>query len=322
MSKTIVFFDPNLNERGTSVSTYDYAHYNETILNNKSIIASYINADKSSYDKFSKRFGHIYLVNDFSEMNNICQKESAYGLHIQKYGYRDHQIVNTCKNLVHVVFPSYEPHGDVYACISKWLSDESKLNLPYVPYMVDLPEVEDNYREALNLKNKFIIGWYGGNNFEIPYAQQAVINSANKRSDLVFMFMNQTPFCDLPNVLFFNATNNVEEKVLFINTCDAMIHARERGETFGLAIAEFSIKNKPIITCYNAPERSHIEFLGERGMYYKDYNSLYDILININHQDIQNIDWNCYREFTPEKVMQKFDNVFLKDENTLYNQPY
>ena len=36
-------------------------------------------------------------------------------------------------------------------------------------------------------------------------------------------------------------------KVKFINTCDAMIHARAMGETFGLAVAEFSKKNKPVI---------------------------------------------------------------------------
>ena len=39
-----------------------------------------------------------------------------------------------------------------------------------------------------------------------------------------------------------------ELKVSFINTCDCMIHARTDGETFGLAIAEFSTLNKPIIS--------------------------------------------------------------------------
>jgi len=156
-----------------------------------------------------------------------------------------------------------------------------------------------------------IVGWYGGDNFEIPYARQAVINAAKERSDIVFMFMNQQPFCDLPNVLFFNATTDMEEKVTFINTCDVMIHARERGETFGLAIAEFSTKNKPVITCYNAPERNHIETLGERGIYYKDYESLYTILINIKHSDLEG-DWNCYREFTPEAVIYKFNDIFLQ----------
>jgi len=49
--KTILFYDPNLNERGTSIAVYDYAHYNETILGNKSIIATTQNAELTSYDK-------------------------------------------------------------------------------------------------------------------------------------------------------------------------------------------------------------------------------------------------------------------------------
>jgi hypothetical protein len=124
--------------------------------------------------------------------------------------------------------------------------------------------------------------------------------------------MNQDPFCDLENVLFINPTINLEEKVAFINTCDAMIHARERGETFGLSIGEFSIKNKPIITYSLSPERSHIEILGNKGLYYQDYNSLIQILLNISHTDVKYKDWNQYRDYTPEKVMKIFNKVFLK----------
>jgi hypothetical protein len=309
--KTVLFFDPNLNERGTSIATYDYAHYNETLLGNKSIIASYKNANKLSYDKFADRFGEIHLVDNFSEINTLCEKKGVYGVHVLKYGHKDNQLTNSAKNLVHVVFPTYDPHGDVYTYISKWLANQSgDTQSTFVPHIVNLPDINNNYREILHLKNKLVIGWYGGNNFEIPYARQAIINIAKKRSDIVFMFMNQQPFCDLPNVLFFDATVDIEEKVAFINTCDVMIHARERGETFGLAIAEFSIKNKPIITCYNSPERNHIETLGERGIYYEDYESLYNILTNIKHSDLEG-DWNCYKEYTPGVVMDKFNKVFL-----------
>lgn len=40
---------------------------------------------------------------------------------------------------------------------------------------------------------------------------------------------------------------SIYEKTTFINTCDAMLWARHDGETFGLAIGEFSSKNKPVI---------------------------------------------------------------------------
>lgn len=309
--KTILFFDPNLNERGTSISVYDYAHYNEVILGNKSIIASYNNSEKKSYQKFKDRFD-ICLVDQFQDITSIIDNTKSEYIHIEKYGHNDNQCVDNVKNLIHVVFPSYDPHGDVYAYISEWLALTSGNDSPFVPYMVDLPNIYENFNDFLNINGKLVIGWYGGNNFEIPFARQAVIDIANKRKDIVFIFMNQDPFCNIENVIFIEGTTDQEQKVAFINTCDIMIHARERGETFGLAIAEFSSKNKPVITYYNSPEKCHIGILGDKGLYYSDYSSLHNILSNIQLSDIKDKEWNCYQEFTPENVMNKFNQVFLK----------
>jgi glycosyltransferase involved in cell wall biosynthesis len=179
--------------------------------------------------------------------------------------------------------------------------------------MVNLPDVQDNYKDFFNIKkDNLVVGWYGGNNFEIPFAQEAVIKVATTRQDITFLFMNQTPFCNLNNVIFISGTTDQEEKVAFINTCDIMIHARERGETFGLAIAEFSSKNKPVITYYNSPEKSHLEILGNKGLYYTDYNSLVSILKDLTKDEIQDKEWNCYQDYTPSNIMNKFNSVFLK----------
>lgn len=304
--KKVVFFDPNLNERGTSIATYDYADYNETILGNKSIIVSLNSAELKSYEKFNNRF-ETHILESFSDVQKI-QCDYFYSL---KYGFNDGNIHPNAKNLVHVVFPSYDPHGDVYAYISKWLAESHGKGLPYVPHMVNLPEVKEDFKEFFNIKNQLVVGWYGGNNFEIPFVRQAVIDIANKRDDIIFLFMNQNSFCDLENIIFISGTTDQEQKVAFINTCDIMIHARERGETFGLAIAEFSTKNKPIITYSLSPERNHIDILQDKGIYYSNYNELYNILDNITHDDIIKQEWNCYQEFTPEKVIQQFNQIFL-----------
>jgi hypothetical protein len=304
--KTILFFDPNLNERGTSIATYDYAHFNETILGNKSVIASLNTSELKSFDKFNSRFDtHIFDL--FSQI----QKFPCDYFYSLKYGFNDGQSHPDAKNLVHVVFPSYEPHGDIYAYVSKWLAENHGNKSPYVPHMVNLPEVKSNFKEFFNIKNQLVIGWYGGNNFEIPFAKQAVIDVASKRKDIVFLFMNQDSFCDLENVIFIAGTTDQYQKVSFINTCDIMIHARERGETFGLAIAEFSSKNKPIITYSLSPERNHIEILQDKGIYYSNFNELSNILFNIQHSDIKNKEWNCYQKFTPEIVINQFNQVFL-----------
>lgn len=310
--KTVLFFDQNLNERGTSIATYDYAHFNEEILGNKSIIATFADRgdhEYSSYNKFKERFGKIYEVEvNFKELEKIpC--DYVYNL---KYGYNDGNLVNHAKNLVHVVFPSYEPHGDVYAYVSEWLA--KTYNSPFVPHMVNLPKTSLNYKSFLDINNEtLVVGWIGGNNFELEFAQKAVEQVAKERGrDIMFLFMNQDTFCHLDNVRFFRGTTDQHEKVAFINTCDVMIHARERGETFGLAIAEFSSMNKPIITYANSPERNHIEILGDTGIYYYDYNSLYNILSNFSKHDFRSGNWNCYQNYTPEKVMEQFNKIFLQ----------
>jgi hypothetical protein len=181
--------------------------------------------------------------------------------------------------------------------------------------MVDLPEVKNNYKEYFNIKSEdVVIGWYGGiNSFdgELNIARQVIIDVAKKRKNIKFIFMNQEAFCNEENTIFVEGTTDVEQKVAFINTCDMMLHARGRGETFGLAIAEFSIKNKPIITYGNSREQFHISTLKDKGFYYYDYNSLYNILMNIQKSDIEGKEWNCYQEYTPENIMEQFNKIFL-----------
>ena len=65
------------------------------------------------------------------------------------------------------------------------------------------------------------------------------------------------------------------EKVKFINTCDALLHARHRGETFGLTIAEFMSKNKPIFTYSGSAEKNHYLLLDNQGILYDSSDDLY-----------------------------------------------
>ena len=65
--------------------------------------------------------------------------------------------------------------------------------------------------------------------------------------------------------------------------------------------------NKPIITFFGSPERSHIDILKDKGIYYNNRNELYNILTNFVPDATQ--DWDCYKEHTPEKVMHKFHNI-------------
>lgn len=315
----IAFHSNQLGLRGTEVALYGYALYNREILGNESIIISDKSKDLGAYDKFKAQFD-VHLYDNFSEVVDWVDKYNVDAVYYQKAGHYDGKVVPNAKNLVHTVFQYNQPHGEVYAYISKWLANRmSSGELPYVPYLVDILRYDHNsdYREYLNIpKDATVFGYYGGSDsFNIDFAKKAVIDVAKLNKDIYFVFMNVDAFCDESNVMFLQGTSDLDKKIGFINTCNACIHARNGGESFGLTVAEFSIKNKPIITTTHCTaelnDLAHIEMLGDKAVLYSDYNTLVQILTNF--RDIQNSkeDWNAYSIYSPEIVMQQFKNVFL-----------
>lgn len=316
----IAFHSGQLGVRGTEIALFDYAFHNRELLGNNSIIISNKNADLSGIDKFKNQF-EVFLYDNFSEVTNIIDKNKIDLIYYIKGGSNDGLLVPGIKNVVHSVFQYRQPHGDVYAYVSKWLSEKaSGGELPYVPHMIDILKHDHNmnYRDFLGIPNDAIVfGYYGGQiSFNIPFARNAVIDVANKNKNIYFLFMNSEKFCDIDNVIFLDSTTDVENKIGFINTCDACIHGRNGGESFGLTLGEFSIKNKPIITTTYCTEHlcdeAHIDVLGDKAVLYHDYQELVDILENF--KDIVDVssDWNCYRDYSPELVMKKFNDVFLR----------
>lgn len=316
----IAFHSNQLGLRGVEVALYDYALYNEEILGNKSLIISDANSDLQALEKFKNRFD-VVLYQDFKEVQNHVDKQKIDIVYYQKAGNYDGKLVTNAKSVVHSVFQLHQPHGEVYAYISKWLSQKmSAGNLPYVPYIVDILKYDHNedYRDFFGIpKDAIVFGYYGGSDsFNIDFAKRAVIEVAKKRNDIYFLFMNSEEFGEsLSNVLFLEGTTDFEKKIGFINTCDACLHARNGGESFGLTVAEFSSKNKPVITtsyCTVAlNDLAHLDMLGEKAVIYNSYEDLVEILTNFN--DIKKIrsDWNCYNQYNPELVMKIFKNVFL-----------
>lgn len=315
--KRIAFHANQLGLRGTEVALYDYARYNEEILQNESLIISYKNSPGNHTEaikKFTERF-KVHLYEDFSKVDRYIEKNGVDVLYLIKSGEFDGRISDVCRSVVHVVFRVYEPHGHVYAYVSEWLSKTlTGGKSPYVPHMVILPDIEDNYRDDLAIPpHAVVFGRYGGSqNFDIPFVRRLVYEIAESYKHIYFLFMNTDKFCpDMGNIIHLNGTSDLKAKAAFINTCDAMLHAGSMGETFGLAVAEFSIKNKPVITWSDCEEKAHLEILKEKGIYYRGYEDLKYILLNFNKDKTG--DWDAYGDrFSPEVVMRRFDHVFLK----------
>jgi len=310
----IAFWDNSLSERGTTVSLYDYAYYNQVLLKNNSFIF-YDKNSQNNNDKIIQKFKTNFVVHetdDFKEVDDYLLKYNITHIYTIKYGTIDNRISAVAKNCIHCVFSCYQPHGHVYSSISPWVTGNDG-KYPVVPHMINLPNHSRNMREKLNIpKNAVVFGGYGGSSsFSIEFVHKVVYDFAKQNHNVFFLFANFKKFCpDLPNIIHLQEITNVDEKVEFINTTDAMLWARKDGETFGIAIGEFSSKNKPVIAM-KIGDLSHVELLQDKAMWYKDERSLYCILLNFNPENEKNMDWNAYSDYTPEKVMEIFKTVYL-----------
>ena len=316
----IAFYSNQLGLRGTEANLYQYAKYNEQILGNTSYIFSLENADLSTKPKFEQKFNNrVKLLESWASANNEFRKEKIDWVYISKAGTNDGYDTNEFSTFIHTVFRHNEPHGNIYAYISDWLANDQGYNpnthsLPYI--CEPLPQINENLRLELNIPtNAKVFGCYGGaTEFNIDFVHKNIKEIVNERNDIYFIFMNINKFCDKhEQIIHLPGSYDMTYKSKFVNTCDAMIHARSGGETFGLAVAEFTTSNKPVITYELSAETSHIKTLGNKGIYYSGYEDLNDILNNISSYIKYDDYYKSYDEFSAKIIMSKFDK-FIKGE--------
>jgi hypothetical protein len=323
----IAFFVRHFTERGTEVAIYDYAKYNEEILNNKSYIVCFnekkqtemgLPTERTSYDKFNKRFPIIEIC-DIGEMDYIIDRYNfkffytlTHGGPNDIYRFDNKSIWGKCKTIKHCVFATTFCESNFYIGISNFLNIKYNTNISTIPHIVDLPTCDDNLRTELNIpQDAIVLGRYGGfTEFNIKDTHQTIIDFLNlsTSSNVWFLFMNTQEFYKHPRIIYLEKNTDLIYKTKFINACNAMIHARTEGETFGLSIAEFSIKNKPVITC-PIGDLEHIQILGEKAVLYKSKDELLNIFNNIKNIIKNKDDWNAYRQYTPENVMKLFNEL-------------
>lgn len=309
----VAFVLNQIDNRGTGNAVYDYAYYNEEILGNESLIftLSNTNIDPHMGTKLSNRFTNIYTAWDL-----VTRNMGIDVIYHIKSGENDGSLdVTGARYAVHAVFNGGQRHGDRYATISRWMGE--KYNIPYVPHIVKLAEPTYDIRAQYNIpKDAIVFGRHGGSDtFDISWAWEVVNETSKLYENVYFLFLNTNhPNSGLQlngRVIFIPPTSNDEYKSSFIHACDAMLHARSRGETFGLAVGEFSLARKPVITYGESYERAHIDELSGSQCYL--YFNKEQLLTGI--ELVRKLNWKPwsfgYLDFTPEKVMQKFKEVFL-----------
>lgn len=313
----VAFHSRMLTERGSEGAMLDYARLNRSVLGNESVLCL---PDRTEFavnpllKKWREEFP-VILYKGKNDLGRRLEKEGAEVVYLTKPGPDDGFLVPGLRNCVHAQFLCDEFHGDAYAYLSSWMSRVmTGRENSFVPFYVPRFISEEDLRRKLRIpKEAKVFGRHGGwDTFNIPFARKAVIEHARNFTGDHFVFLNTEPIHGterLSNVHYLPATVDPVEKAKFIATCDAMLHARWHGETFGLAVGEFAVLGKPVITFSESRERAHLEMLGEKSLAYKCKEELLKILREFQPRIIRGSEYEKYSD--PKTVMDIFESKLL-----------
>jgi hypothetical protein len=318
----IGFLSNKLTLRGTEVNLYDYAHFNEALLGNSSVILtrSYETAMRASprdvhpeaYKKFRDRFQLEYYVHP-SDVEAIVSRCGIDILFIEKAGSPNDGLVFRFPTIIHSVFTLGEPHGTLYTSISEALNILYKTSYPVLPYMVHIHDTEETMREELGIpKDAIVFGsMSGADEYSVDYVRKTVVDVVSNPaySNVYFVFLNIDRFGPTSERLkFLPGTADMVQKRRFINTCDAMLYGRSGGETFGLACGEFSVAGKPVIGRAGETGNSHELILGEAMIKHSNYAECFDIVTHWQTYK-KDVSHNGYFAYLPSTVMETFSKA-------------
>lgn len=316
----VAFHVPSLDARGNGSAVYDYAHYNETILGNESMVIFNGGAPDNrsgTVDRYLARFGpqKLCTYNRVVEIDPILREWGAEVFYCVKSGEVDIFAagVTACRHANHAVFQWGTPHGHRYAYVSPWLA-ELKGGTCVPPIIHPTKPVESLRAELKIPESACVFGRHGGwDSFDVLSAREAVAKLASEQ--IRFVFLSTEPFCDSPYVTFLPTTDDLSYIDRFILTCDAMLHGRKRGETFGVSPAQFNAASRYVFSWAHSEEKGHFDILGSAIVTYagtldcitclSDFAYLKSTGQSVRAKDV------VTERFSPAGVMRQFNDFFL-----------
>ena len=317
--KIVAFHSNTMSLRGSENALWDYANFNETVLGNQSVICHPAGIQSSENPTLAKWKARFPLI-PYRTQNELRQKLKEGGVEVLyqiKPGPFDGFVIPGVRNCIHSMFLSDEFHGDCFAYVSRWASRvmTSREN-SFIPHFVPRFASDHNLRKKLGIPiGAKVFGRHGATDtFNIPFVRRAVEEHARNNPTDHFVFLNTRPIRGtekLKNVHYLAPTIDPVEKAQFLATCDAMLHARWHGETFGLAVGEFAVLGKPVITFADSRERAHLEMLGNQALPYRHADELTKILTDFRPHRTQGTEFEIYAD--PKVVMEIFRKKYLEN---------
>lgn len=151
------------------------------------------------------------------------------------------------------------------------------------------PRSEQNYRNELNLENKFVFGLHQRNDNGIfsPVVLEAYKQLETSETAFLLMgggeqYQTQARNLNLKNFHHIEHSGDRDNLDKFLGSLDVFAHGRSDGETFGLAIAEAMYYGLPVIS-HIAPALGHVETIGDGGIVVNSINEYADELLKLKN---------------------------------------
>jgi hypothetical protein len=312
----VSFEGGRINERGVAVALYDYALHTRALLGIEPIILhdARMPPEAAHVARFAEQFP-TYAYQTEEEMQALIERERVDVAYFLKTRRGDRRIARSCRTAVHEVFKFFNPHGDSYAYISQSLAQTMTGGLyPFVPHIVDPPPPRDDLRAALGIpSDAFVVGRHGApDQFNIPFAPRAIEAALERRKNLWVVLLNTARFSDHARVVHLPQTPDRQGVIDFIASCDAGLNARLAGENFGLAIAEFLAKDKPVLVWAGGRDRNHLALVDDPSFIYRTRADLTQKLCEIEPRDWGGAWAARVAPFAPGAVTTVFAKTFLE----------
>lgn len=309
------FFIGQLGLRGTDQFVWKLADVAEALLGHEAIIVTNktqpLTQDLTEESKasFHRRFFVVPLM-PTETLDTIACRYGLDVMYISAWGIPDGLVTTNIPCLVHAIFDCGTPYGHMYASISSYMKRKCQANCEVLPFCTEILPKSKDLRQVLGIPNDaFVFGRHGGyDTFDIQFVHDAIRSVDD--ADVYFVFLNTRQFMpSSSHVIFLPGGPDLQYRSDFVQACDAMVHSRSDGETFGMAIAEFSLANKPVLTTA-CGDLAHIDILQPNVWVCRDTSEYVQAM-----KDVRVAPAGCYdayKQFSPAVVAQKFQELIYQ----------